>query len=93
MAKPKDLYTQLNSSDRPESIVRESEIAQQQPSQQYQGSTAGPKTPSSISKVTGFPTDLKTRSRRYKHRRSKSHENYAKIMSPRHSPHVERVSF
>ncbi|CAL8096371.1 unnamed protein product [Orchesella dallaii] len=83
--KTKDLYTELNPSDKPESTLREPEGMQNQMSSCSTSSTL----PSSKNIGSMLP-ELKSRSRRYKHRRSKSHENYAKIMSPRHSPHVER---
>lgn len=80
--KTKDLYTELNPSDKPESVLRD--VDQQQTSS---NTSALPS-----SKFTSpLPTQELRRSRRYKHRRSKSHENYSKIVSPRHSPHVERV--
>lgn len=88
--KMKDLYTQLNPSDKPESVLKEIEGGQQ--TAMSSNSSASYGLPSSTAKFTNtLPSELKTRSRRYKHRRSKSHENYAKIISPRHSPHVERV--
>ena len=68
----RNLYTELNSSLRPQSILREHEC------------------PSSKSSLT-LPLESKNRPRKFRHKRSKSHENYAKIVSPRHSPHVEKV--
>ena len=37
------------------------------------------------------PGETRPRSRRYRHKRSKSHDNYAKFISPKQSPRVERL--
>lgn len=99
--KGKDLYTQLNEgSDKPESVILRGEggggndKGVNAPTPTVSTSTTpmgGPATSKVIySLAGGVPggegTLTRTRSyKRYKHKRSKSHENYSKIVSPRHA--------
>lgn len=97
----KAMYTELSSCHKPQSVLHEEETILEDGAAATLGgaeavipATNTPKVSLHHSKSAAglsLSLDTRVRSRRYRHKRSRSYDNYPKMMSPRKSPHALHV--